>query len=332
MSNIVDLKEHITSKNIRNIFEDANTVFIANSDNISNVILPNYIQFSDFPYDEDIYNKLKEKKNIGIAQSIYGLLLGFWFKSNNNILNLTNSSRDNLLDLNTQTSGILLRSSFEYYSLLYYVISKIIFHFENKDWENILKILLKSSFGLNDLTRDKFYNSPPEIFFHDLGKTLFKKDIEPIQIGETLKHLNKKLNWSHPDMSLIDKIEKEEFKKEYYSYLSEITHPVGIQSKLPDFKSIKMNYSNKDVHNLEDFFNKITMSSSDKSFNDIDYKLYEYLYYYSKILGCLNYIIVTNSRTLVLLKEIKNYIFKNEDVINRDLNNKIGHEILFKVK
>ena len=133
-------------------------------------------------------------------------------------------------------------------------------------------------------------------------------------------------------MSLIDKIEKEEFKKEYYSYLSEITHPVGIQSKLPDFKSIKMNYSNKDVHNLEDFFNKITMSSSDKSFNDIDYKLYEYLYYYSKILGCLNYIIVTNSRTLVLLKEIKNYIFKNEDVINRDLNNKIGQEILFKVK
>ena len=62
MSNIVDLKEHITSKNIRNIFEDANTVFMANSDNISNVILPNYIQFSDFPYDEDIYNKLKEKK------------------------------------------------------------------------------------------------------------------------------------------------------------------------------------------------------------------------------------------------------------------------------
>ena len=185
---------------------------------------------------------------------------------------------------------------------------------------------------MNDLTRDKFYNSPPEIFFHDLGKTLFKKDIEPIQIGETLKHLNKKLNWSHPDMSLIDKIEKEEFKKEYYSYLSEITHPVGIQSKLPDFKSIKMNYSNKDVHNLEDFFNKITMSSNDKSFNDIDYKIYEYLYYYSKILGCLNYIIVTNSRTLVLLKEIKNYIFKNEDVINRDLNNKIGHEILFKVK
>ena len=43
MSNIVDLKEHITSKNIRNIFEDANTVFIANSDNISNVLLPNYI-------------------------------------------------------------------------------------------------------------------------------------------------------------------------------------------------------------------------------------------------------------------------------------------------
>ena len=83
---------------------------------------------------------------------------------------------------------------------------------------------------------------------------------------------------------------------------------------------------------MEDFFNKITMSSSDKSFNDIDYKLYEYLYYYSKILGCLNYIIVTNSRTLVLLKEIKNYIFKNEDVINRDLNNKIGQEILFKVK
>ena len=111
MSNIVDLKEHITSKNIKNIFEDANTVFVANSDNISNVILPNYIQFSDFPYDEDIYNKLKEKKNIGIAQSIYGLLLGFWFKSNNNILNLTNSSRDNLLDLNTQTSGILLKKS-----------------------------------------------------------------------------------------------------------------------------------------------------------------------------------------------------------------------------
>jgi hypothetical protein len=332
MNNIVDLKEHITSKNVRIIFEDANTVFLENSDNVSKVLLPSNIQISDFPYDEDVYNKLKEEKNIGIAESIYGLLLGFWFKSNNNILNLTHSSRDNLLDLNTQTSGILLRSSFEYYSLLYYVLSKTIFHFENKDWENILKILLKASFGLNDLTRDKFYTSPPEFFFHDLGKTLFKKDIEPIQIGETLNYLNKKINWSHLDMPLIDKIEKEEFKREYYSYLSEITHPVGIQSKLPDFKSIKMNYSNKDVHNLEDFFNKITMSSNNKSFNDIDYKLYEYLYYYSRILSCLNYIIVINSRTLVLLKEIKNYIFKNKDVINKYLNNKIGYEILFKVK
>ena len=332
MNNIVDLKEHITSKNVRIIFEDANTVFLENSDNVSKVLLPSNIQISDFPYDEDVYNKLKEEKNIGIAESIYGLLLGFWFKSNNNILNLTHSSRYNLLDLNTQTSGILLRSSFEYYSLFYYVISKTIFHFENKDWENILKILLKASFGLNDLTRDKFYTSPPEFFFHDLGKTLFKKDIEPIQIGETLNYLNKKINWSHLDMPLIDKIEKEEFKREYYSYLSEITHPVGIQSKLPDFKSIKMNYSNKDVHNLEDFFNKITMSSNNKSFNDIDYKLYEYLYYYSRILSCLNYIIVINSRTLVLLKEIKNYIFKNKDVINKYLNNKIGYEILFKVK
>jgi len=332
MNNIVDLKEYITSKNVKFIFENANTVFLENSDNISKVLLPSYIQISDFPYDEDVYNKLKEKKNIGLAESIYGLLLGFWFKSNNNILNLTHSSRDNLLDLNTQASGILLRSSFEYYSLLYYVISKTIFHFENKDWENILKILLKASFGLNDLTRDKFYYSPPELFFHDLGKTLLKKDIEPIQIGETLNYLNKKINWSHSDMPLIDKIEKEEFKREYYSYLSEITHPVGIQSKLPDFKSVKMNYSNKDVHNLEDFFSKITMSSNNKSFNDIDYKLYEYLYYYSRILSCLNYIIVTNSRTLVLLKEIKNYIFKNKDLINKDLNNKIGREILFSVK
>ena len=332
MNNIVDLKEYITSKNVKFIFENANTVFLENSDNISKVLLPSYIQISDFPYDEDVYNKLKEKKNIGLAESIYGLLLGFWFKSNNNILNLTHSSRDNLLDLNTQASGILLRSSFEYYSLLYYVISKTIFHFENKDWENILKILLKASFGLNDLTRDKFYYSRPELFFHDLGKTLLKKDIEPIQIGETLNYLNKKINWSHSDMPLIDKIEKEEFKREYYSYLSEITHPVGIQSKLPDFKSVKMNYSNKDVHNLEDFFSKITMSSNNKSFNDIDYKLYEYLYYYSRILSCLNYIIVTNSRTLVLLKEIKNYIFKNKDLINKDLNNKIGREILFSVK
>ena len=332
MNNIVDLKEHITSKNVRIIFEYANTVFLENSDNVSKVLLPSNIQILDFPYDEDVYNKLKEEKNIGIAESIYGLLLGFWFKSNNNILNLTHSSRYNLLDLNTQTSGILLRSSFEYYSLFYYVISKTIFHFENKDWENILKILLKASFGLNDLTRDKFYTSPPEFFFHDLGKTLFKKDIEPIQIGETLNYLNKKINWSHLDMPLIDKIEKEEFKREYYSYLSEITHPVGIQSKLPDFKSIKMNYSNKDVHNLEDFFNKITMSSNNKSFNDIDYKLYEYLYYYSRILSCLNYIIVINSRTLILLKEIKNYIFKNKYVINKYLNNKIGYEILFKVK
>ena len=240
MNNIVDLKEYITSKNVQIIFENANTVFLENSDNVSKVLLPSNIQISDFPYDEDVYNKLKEEKNIGIAESIYGLLLGFWFKSNNNILNLTHSSRDNLLDLNTQTSGILLRSSFEYYSLLYYVLSKTIFHFENKDWENILKILLKASFGLNDLTRDKFYNSPSEIFFHDLGKTLFKKDIEPIQIGETLNYLNKKINWSHSDIPLVDKIEKEEFKREYYSYLSEITHPVGIQSKLPDFKSIRM--------------------------------------------------------------------------------------------
>ena len=332
MNNIVDLKEYIASKNVKIIFENVNTVFLENSDNVSKVLLPSYIQFSDFPYDEDVYNKLKEKKNIGIAESIYGLLLGFWFKSNNNILNLTHSSRYNLLDLNTQTSGILLRSSFEYYSLFYYVISKTIFHFENKDWENILKILLKASFGLNDLTRDKFYNSPSEIFFHDLGKTLFKKDIEPIQIGETLNYLNKKINWSHSDIPLVDKIEKEEFKREYYSYLSEITHPVGIQSKLPDFKSIRMYYLNKDVHNLEDFFSKITMSSDTKSFNDIDYKLYEYLYYYSRILSCLNYIFVTNSRTLVLLKEIKKYIFKNVDLINKDLNNKIGNEILFKVK
>ena len=332
MNNIVNLNEHINSKNVRSIFENANVIFTANSSNITKKLLPNYIQFSDFPYDEDIYNELKEKKSIGIAESIYGLLLGFWFRSNNNILNLANSSKDNLYGLNTQVSAILLRSSFEYYSLLYYVISKIIFHFENKDWENILKILLKSSFGLNDLTRDKFYNSPPEIFFHDLGKTLFKKDIEPIQIGETLKHLNKKINWSHSDMPLIDKIEKEEFSKEYYSYLSEITHPVGIQSKLQDFESIKFNYSNKEVHNLEDFLNKITMSFNAKSFNDIDYKLYEYLYYYSKILGCLNYIAVINSRTLVLLKEIKNFIVKNKGLINRDLNNSVGYEILFKVK
>ena len=86
MNNIVNLNEHINSKNVRSIFENANVIFTANSSNITKKLLPNYIQFSDFPYDEDIYNELKEKKSIGIAESIYGLLLGFWFRSNNNIL------------------------------------------------------------------------------------------------------------------------------------------------------------------------------------------------------------------------------------------------------
>ena len=62
MNNIVDLKEYIASKNVKIIFENVNTVFLENSDNVSKVLLPSNIQISDFPYDEDVYNKLKEKK------------------------------------------------------------------------------------------------------------------------------------------------------------------------------------------------------------------------------------------------------------------------------
>jgi len=332
MEKLIDLSSYKNSRNIRNVFEEASSIFQENVKFISQEILPNYVKFQDFPYDEQIYNKLKKNKHISIADCIYGLLLGFWFRSNHSIINLLDSSRRNIIDLNVNVSAILLRSGFEYYSLLYYVISKVVFYFKNKDWDNLIKILLRSSFSLGNLTKDKFYNSPSEIFFQDLIKLNFKRDFEPIQAGVSLDNLNKKFDWTHPDAPEIDKIIKEEFSKDQYSYLSEITHPVGVQSKLPDEKLIKTFYRDKNIEDLEDFFDKILMDFNDKSFNDIDYKLYEYIFNYSKILNCSNYLAVVNFRTCVLIKEMNDYILKNQDLINNFFKKKIGKEILFKIK
>lgn len=332
MEKLVDLSSYKNSRNIRNIFEDASSIFQESSKHIYQEMLPNYVKFLDFPYDEQIYNKLKKNKYLSIADCIYGLLLGFWFRSNHSIINLLDSSRRNIIDLNINVSAILLRSGFEYYSLLYYVISKIIFHFNNKDWNNIIKILLRSSFSLGNLTRDKFYNSPSEIFFQDLIISSFKKDFEPIQVGVLLDNLNKKFDWTHPDAPIIEKIKKYEFSKDQYAYLSEITHPVGVQSKLPDEKLIKTFYLDKNIDDLKDFFEKVLMDFNDKSFNDIDYKLYEYMFNYSKILYCSNYLAVINFRTCVLVKEMNDYIEKNQDLINNFFKKKIGKEILFKIK
>ena len=51
---------------------------------------------------------------------------------------------------------------------------------------------------------------------------------------------------------------KNEFKREYYSYLSQITHPVGIQSSIPDRITIRKIYEEKRINTLKDFFEKIS--------------------------------------------------------------------------
>ena len=131
MKKLINLSSYKNSRNIRNVFEDASSIFQENSKFIYQEMLPNYVKFLDFPYDEEIYNKLKKNKHISIADCSSGLWLGFWFRSNHSIINLLDSSRRNIIDLNINVSAILLRSGFEYYSLLYYVISKVVFHFKN---------------------------------------------------------------------------------------------------------------------------------------------------------------------------------------------------------
>ena len=70
MKKLINLSSYKNSRNIRNVFEDASSIFQENSKFIYQEMLPNYVKFLDFPYDEEIYNKLKTylkkaKQNFG---------------------------------------------------------------------------------------------------------------------------------------------------------------------------------------------------------------------------------------------------------------------------
>ena len=148
------------------------------------------------------------------------------------------------------------------------------------------------------------------------------------------KHYNiqkKKIDWEIDDENYNEL--KNEFKREYYSYLSQITHPVGIQSSVPDRITIWKIYEEKKINTLKDFFEKISIDSEKlHRFNSTDNKIYEYVSYFNRILMCLNFLLVVNSKFIRNFSKLKKLDKIQLQNINRTINDHVGYEVVLKRK
>ena len=331
--NIVNIEEKLTSKSIKDDYETVLKIFSDSRNHIITKMFPFFDNTTIFPYDKDLTDKLSlTDGKLDSADIIQALYLGNFYQFNLKILNLVSTSIDRLNDIiDISISGNLLRSGFEYYSMYYYSSAKIDIHLKKENWIEIFKILLKISFSKSSVLKNKIITTSVENYFNQIFNDVVKKDNEPIKVGETLQYLEKKIDWEIDDKN-YNKL-KSEFKKEYYSYLSQITHPVGIQSSIPDRITIWKIYEEKKINTLKDFFEKISIDSEKLlTFNSTDNKIYEYIKYFYKTLACLNFLLAVNSKFIRNFSKLKKLDKIQLQNINKTINDYVGYEVVLKKK
>ena len=331
--NVVNIEEKLDSKRIKNEYEAVLKIFSDSRNHIITKMFPFFDNTTIFPYDKDLTDKLSlTDGKLDSADIIRALYLGNFYQFNLKILNLVGASTYHLEDnIDVNISGNLLRSGFEYYSMYYYSSAKIDIHLKKENWIEIFKILLKISFSKSSALKNKIITTSVEDYFNQIFNDVVKKDNEPIKVTETLQYLEKKIDWEIDGKNYNEL--KNEFKREYYSYLSQITHPVGIQSSIPGRITIRKIYEEKRINTLKDFFEKISIDSEKlHRFNSTDNKIYEYINYFYKILECLNFLLVVNSKFIRNFSKLKKLDKIQLQNINKTINDYVGYEVALKRK
>ncbi len=331
--NIVNIEEKLTSKSIKDDYETVLKIFSDSRNRIITKMFPFFDNTTIFPYDKDLTDKLSlTDGKLDSADIIRALYLGNFYQFNLKILNLVGASTYHLEDnIDVNISGNLLRSGFEYYSMYYYSSAKIDIHLKKENWIEIFKILLKISFSKSSILKNKIITTSVEDYFNQIFNDVVKKDNEPIKVTETLQYLEKKIDWEIDGKNYNEL--KNEFKREYYSYLSQITHPVGIQSSIPDRITIWKIYEEKKINTLKDFFEKISIDSEKLlTFNSTDNKIYEYIKYFYKTLACLNFLLAVNSKFIRNFSKLKKLDKIQLQNINKTINDYVGYEVVLKKK
>jgi hypothetical protein len=331
--NVVNIEEKLDSKRIKNEYEAVLKIFSDSRNHIITKMFPFFDNTTIFPYDKDLTDKLSlTDGKLDSADIIRALYLGNFYQFNLKILNLVGASTYHLEDnIDVNISGNLLRSGFEYYSMYYYSSAKIDIHLKKENWIEIFKILLKISFSKSSVLKNKIITTSVEDYFNQIFNDVVKKDNEPIKVTETLQYLEKKIDWEIDGKNYNEL--KNEFKREYYSYLSQITHPVGIQSSIPDRITIWKIYEEKKINTLKDFFEKISIDSEKLlTFNSTDNKIYEYIKYFYKTLACLNFLLAVNSKFIRNFSKLKKLDKIQLQNINKTINDYVGYEVVLKKK
>ena len=84
---------------------------------------------------------------------------------------------------------------------------------------------------------------------------------------------------------------------------------------------------------MKDFFEKISIDSEKlHRFNSTDNKIYEYINYFYKILECLNFLLVVNSKFIRNFSKLKKLDKIQLQNINKTINDYVGYEVVLKKK
>lgn len=259
---------------------------------IANMEIPNLEQnlavWNDYKFEFPYINH-REGKKLGafeiVSSQIIGLHLHFSIRSLREYEDILN----HIKNFDFHDLAISLRKLIELSMMGFFIAHRLEKAIKSKDVKTILSIVFRTAYA----TEDKIFN-PNDLtrfFANKLEKLGLKKD-KKFHINDTFDYFWK--NETTIDIEVLDEkgeiinkdIEKiggknqsDEEKRsfqEFYNFLSEEVHPVGILSRLP----YRENFYDEDVSKgISKYFNDLKLESWTFGSSDKEYKVFWFSFY-----------------------------------------------------